>query len=98
MRATTACARSAPTLATTTSACASASANRTSRSLCPHTCLEISQKANGGGAGAEALCDVIADNAPLLIEGKDSSFQNKVHLAMEAKGFNGRDDEPPPTK
>jgi peptidyl-tRNA hydrolase, PTH1 family len=49
-------------------------------------------------AWVEALCDVIADNAPLLIERKDSSFQNKVHLAMEAKGFNGRDDEPPPSK
>ena len=49
-------------------------------------------------AWVEALCDVIADNAPLLIEGRDSSFQNKVHLAMEAKGFNGRDDEPPPSK
>ena len=33
------------------------------------------------------LCDVVADNAPLLVEGRDSSFQNKVHLAMEAKGF-----------
>jgi len=35
----------------------------------------------------EALCDVIADNAGLLVEGKDASFQNRVHLAMEAKGF-----------
>ena len=35
----------------------------------------------------EALCDVMADNAGLLVEGKDSSFQNRVHLAMEAKGF-----------
>jgi peptidyl-tRNA hydrolase, PTH1 family len=35
----------------------------------------------------EALCDIVADNAGLLIEGKDSSFQNKVHLAMTAKGF-----------
>ena len=42
----------------------------------------------------EALCDVIADNADLLAEGKDSSFQNKVHLAMAAKGF-GEDVEPP---
>ena len=42
----------------------------------------------------EALCDVIADNAGLLVEGKDSSFQNKVHLAMAAKGF-GEDEEPP---
>jgi PTH1 family peptidyl-tRNA hydrolase len=38
-------------------------------------------------AWVEALCDVVADNAPLLVEGRDSSFQNKVHLAMEAKGF-----------
>jgi PTH1 family peptidyl-tRNA hydrolase len=35
----------------------------------------------------EALCDIVADNAGLLIEGKDSTFQNKVHLAMDAKGF-----------
>jgi PTH1 family peptidyl-tRNA hydrolase len=38
-------------------------------------------------AWVEALCDVVADNAPLLVEGRYSSFQNKVHLAMEAKGF-----------
>jgi PTH1 family peptidyl-tRNA hydrolase len=35
----------------------------------------------------ETLCGVIADNAELLAQGKDSSFQNKVHLAMTAKGF-----------
>src|SRR5436305_3437591 len=35
----------------------------------------------------EALCDVIAANAELLAQGKDASFQNKVHLAMSAKGF-----------
>lgn len=35
----------------------------------------------------EALCDVIADNVGLLVAGKDASFQNKAHLAMEAKGF-----------
>jgi peptidyl-tRNA hydrolase, PTH1 family len=40
----------------------------------------------------EALCDIVADNAALLIEGKDSSFQNKVHLAMNAKGFGAGDD------
>ena len=40
----------------------------------------------------EALCDVIADNAGLLVEGKDASFQNKVHLGMEAKGFGGKDE------
>jgi PTH1 family peptidyl-tRNA hydrolase len=35
----------------------------------------------------EALCEAVADNVALLIEGKDSTFQNKVHLAMDAKGF-----------
>jgi PTH1 family peptidyl-tRNA hydrolase len=40
----------------------------------------------------EALCDIVADNVALLIEGKDSTFQNKVHLTMTAKGFGA--DEP----
>jgi peptidyl-tRNA hydrolase, PTH1 family len=35
----------------------------------------------------EALCDAVAENAPLLAAGKDASFQNKVHLALAAKGF-----------
>ena len=43
----------------------------------------------------EALCGIVADNAGLLIEGKDSTFQNKVHLAMDAKGFGTEDDAPP---
>ena len=34
-----------------------------------------------------ALCDIIADNADLLARGEDSTFQNKIHLAMDAKGF-----------
>ena len=47
----------------------------------------------------EALCDIVADNAALLVEGKDSTFQNKVYLAMAAKGFGdlgfvNDDDEP----
>lgn len=40
----------------------------------------------------EALCDIVADNVALLVEGKDSTFQNKVHLAMAAKGFGGADE------
>jgi PTH1 family peptidyl-tRNA hydrolase len=40
----------------------------------------------------EALCEIVADNAALLIEDKDSTFQNKVHLAMSAKGFGGADE------
>jgi PTH1 family peptidyl-tRNA hydrolase len=35
----------------------------------------------------ETLVDAIADNAGLLATGRDSTFQNKVHLAMQAKGF-----------
>ena len=40
----------------------------------------------------EALCSAIADNAGILASGKDSTFQNKVHLAMQAKGFFDKDD------
>ncbi len=35
----------------------------------------------------EALTAILADNADLLVRGEDASFQNKVHLAMVAKGF-----------
>ena len=35
----------------------------------------------------EALCEAVADNAGLLATGKDSTFQNKVHLTLQAKGF-----------
>jgi len=35
----------------------------------------------------EALTEIIADNAEPLARGQDSTFQNKVHLAMDAKGF-----------
>jgi peptidyl-tRNA hydrolase, PTH1 family len=42
----------------------------------------------------EALCDIIAENAGLIAKGEDASFQNKVHLAMQAKGF-GAAEAPP---
>src|SRR3954468_13078532 len=35
----------------------------------------------------DTMCEAIADNAPLLAKGPDSSFQNKIHLVMDAKGF-----------
>jgi PTH1 family peptidyl-tRNA hydrolase len=44
----------------------------------------------------ETLCDVVADNAELLARGEDASFQNKIHLAMDAKGF-FKPDEPEPS-
>ncbi|MEH6951258.1 aminoacyl-tRNA hydrolase [Nitrobacter sp. NHB1] len=39
----------------------------------------------------EALVDVVAENAALLVTARDSAFQNKVHLAMQAKGFVEKD-------
>jgi PTH1 family peptidyl-tRNA hydrolase len=39
----------------------------------------------------EAVCDAVARSAALLAAGQDASFQNKVHLALEAAGFAGKD-------
>ena len=39
-----------------------------------------------------ALCEALADSAALLATGRDSTFQNKVHLSMQAKGFFKVDD------
>jgi len=41
----------------------------------------------------EALRDAIADNAGLLATARNSTLQNKVHLAMQAKGFFDKDDD-----
>jgi peptidyl-tRNA hydrolase, PTH1 family len=38
----------------------------------------------------KALCEAVADNAALLATGRDSTFQNKVHLALQGKGFFGQ--------
>ena len=35
----------------------------------------------------ETLCETVAENAGVVAKGQDASFQNKVHLAMQAKGF-----------
>ena len=35
----------------------------------------------------DALVAIIGENAELIARGQDASFQNKVHLAMVAKGF-----------
>jgi peptidyl-tRNA hydrolase, PTH1 family len=42
-----------------------------------------------------ALCDIIADTAELLVKGQDATFQNKVHLAMQAKGFSDSKEQAP---
>ena len=41
----------------------------------------------------ESLCDAVADNAGLLTTDRDSTFQNKVHLALQAKGFFEKGDD-----
>jgi PTH1 family peptidyl-tRNA hydrolase len=41
----------------------------------------------------EALCAVIADNAGQLAIDRDSTFQNRVHLAMQGKGFFDKDEK-----
>jgi peptidyl-tRNA hydrolase, PTH1 family len=55
----------------------------------------LSDFAKGDRAWVETLCEAIADHSPLLADGEDASFQNKIHLAMQAKGFaaNGADEE-----
>jgi PTH1 family peptidyl-tRNA hydrolase len=44
----------------------------------------------------EAMIDAIAANAALLATGQDATFQNKIHLALQAKGIDpgaGKDSE-----
>jgi PTH1 family peptidyl-tRNA hydrolase len=41
----------------------------------------------------DALRDAVAEYAGLLVTGRDSTFQNKVHLAMQAKGFFDKDEK-----
>ena len=53
----------------------------------------LSDFAKADRSWVEALCEAVADNAALLAAAKDSSFQNKVHLAMQAKGFFDHDDD-----
>jgi PTH1 family peptidyl-tRNA hydrolase len=43
----------------------------------------------------DELVAILADNAGLLVRGEDASFQNKVHLAMVAKGFGDQTDREP---
>jgi PTH1 family peptidyl-tRNA hydrolase len=35
----------------------------------------------------ENVCDALADNAAMLVSGDDAGLQNKVHLALDAAGF-----------
>ncbi len=41
----------------------------------------------------EALIGILSDDVDILVRGEDASFQNRVHLAMVAKGFgDGKND------
>ena len=60
----------------------------------------LSDFAKSDRGWVDALVAIIGENAELIARGQDASFQNKVHLAMVAKGFgqpergeeNGNDD------
>jgi PTH1 family peptidyl-tRNA hydrolase len=47
----------------------------------------LSDFAKSDRGWVDALVAIIGDNAELIARGQDASFQNKVHLAMVAKGF-----------
>jgi PTH1 family peptidyl-tRNA hydrolase len=47
----------------------------------------LSDFAESDRGWVDALIAIIGDNAELIARGQDASFQNKVHLAMVAKGF-----------
>jgi PTH1 family peptidyl-tRNA hydrolase len=55
----------------------------------------LSDFAKSDRGWVDALIAIIRENAELIARGQDASFQNKVHLAMVAKGFGQpeRDDE-----
>jgi peptidyl-tRNA hydrolase, PTH1 family len=52
----------------------------------------LSDFAKDERAWVEALREAIADNAGLLATDRDSTFQNRVHLAMQARGFVSKED------
>jgi peptidyl-tRNA hydrolase, PTH1 family len=55
------------------------------KDLVQHYVLSDFAKSDRGWV--ETLIGILADDAGLLAQGKDASFQNKVHLAMVAKGY-----------
>ena len=82
--------------ATTIAACASASVIPASRTSCIRYVLNDFAKSER--PWVDALCDVIADNAEMLAKGQDASFQNKIHLALAAKGFLDKEPKEPRPK
>lgn len=52
----------------------------------------LSDFAKADDEWVRTLCDAVAEHAALLAKGADATFANKVHLAMQAKGFLTKDD------
>jgi PTH1 family peptidyl-tRNA hydrolase len=61
------------------------------KALVHHFVLSDFAKSEMGWVGA--VCDSVARFAPLIVEGQDASFQNKVHLAIDAAGFGDKKPE-----
>jgi peptidyl-tRNA hydrolase, PTH1 family len=59
------------------------------KDLVQHYVLSDFAKSDRGWV--EALIGILAEDADLIARGQDASFQNKVHLAMVAKGFGERE-------
>jgi PTH1 family peptidyl-tRNA hydrolase len=53
----------------------------------------LSDFAKSDRSWVEALIAILANNAELIARGQDPTFQNKVHLAMVAKGFGQAEDD-----
>jgi PTH1 family peptidyl-tRNA hydrolase len=53
----------------------------------------LSDFAKSDRSWVEALCEAVADSAGLLMSDRDSTFQNKVHLALQAKGLFDKGDD-----
>lgn len=54
-----------------------------------HVLSDFAKSDNGWVA---TLCEAVAEHAALLAKGTDATFANRVHLAMQAKGFLTKDD------
>ncbi|WP_158671269.1 aminoacyl-tRNA hydrolase [Bradyrhizobium guangdongense] len=52
----------------------------------------LSDFAKADNEWVATLCDAVAEHAALLAKATDATFANRVHLAMQAKGFLTKDD------
>jgi PTH1 family peptidyl-tRNA hydrolase len=52
----------------------------------------LSDFAKADNEWVATLCEAVAEYAALIAKGTDATFANRVHLAMQAKGFLTKDD------